>query len=65
MSKPINMSFGLKNETKTCYRFEHRNEGSGRTDFTTLYLKKADVDAAGIDPKKGITITIEEENNHA
>lgn len=46
-----------KTATKTCYRFE-----SGRDDgnLTTLYLKKADVDAAGIDPQKGITLTIEE-----
>ena len=47
----------FKTATKTCYRFE-----SGRDDgnLTTLYLKKADVDAAGIDPQKGITLTIEE-----
>ena len=46
-----------KTATKTCYRFE-----SGRDDgnLTTLYLKKADVDAAGIDPQKGIILTIEE-----
>lgn len=46
-----------KTATKTCYRFE-----SGRDDgnLTTLYLKKADVDAAGIDPQKGITLMIEE-----
>ncbi|MEG2187036.1 MAG: hypothetical protein RR085_06910 [Clostridia bacterium] len=50
------MNFGLKNETKTCYRFECR-EGE---DFTTLYLKKAQVREAGIDPNRGITITIEE-----
>jgi hypothetical protein len=46
-----------KTSTKTCYRFETgRNDGN----LTTLYLKKADVDAAGIDPHKGITLTIEE-----
>lgn len=46
-----------KTATKTCYRFE-----SGRDDgnLTTLYLKKTDVDAAGIDPLKGITLTVEE-----
>ena len=46
-----------KTATKICYRFE-----SGRDDgnLTTLYLKKADVNAAGIDPQKGITLTIEE-----
>jgi hypothetical protein len=26
----------------------------------TLYLKMAQVDAAGIDPKKGITVTVEQ-----
>ena len=61
----LKMTFGLKNETRTCYRFEHRNENGGRSEFTTLYLKKADVDSAGIDPKRGITVTIEEENHHA
>lgn len=51
-----------KTTTKTCYRFE-----SGRDDgnLTTLYLKKADVDAAGIDPQKGITLTIEEGTGNA
>lgn len=46
-----------KTATKTCYRFE-----TGRDDgnLTTLYLKKADVDAAGIDPQKGIILTVEE-----
>ena len=31
-----------------------------RGGLLTLYLKKADVDAAGIDPRKGITVTVEE-----
>lgn len=47
----------FKNATKTCYRFEQRDESGN---LTTLYLKKHDVDAAGIDPQKGITVTIEE-----
>lgn len=47
----------FKNATKTCYRFETRDAAGN---LTTLYLKKADVDAAGIDPQKGITLTIEE-----
>lgn len=49
----------LKNATKTCYRFEARDTAGN---LTTLYLKKADVDAAGIDPQKGIKVTIEEDN---
>lgn len=53
----MKLYMNYKTATKTCYRFE-----SGRDDgnLTTLYLKKADVDAAGIDPQKGITLTIEE-----
>ncbi len=43
-------------ETKTCYIFE----SGERPDLITLYLKKSQVKAAGIDPKKGITATIEE-----
>lgn len=54
----LKLSFSLKHETKTCYRFE---TGSREADnLTTLYLKKADVDGAQIDPHKGITVTVEE-----
>lgn len=45
-------------ETKFCYVF---SAGEPRTeDHITLYLKKQQVDAAGIDPQKGITVTVEE-----
>lgn len=47
----------FRNATKTCYRFELRDQAGN---LTTLYLKKDDVDAAGINPKKGITVTVEE-----
>ena len=48
--------FTLRNETKNCYRFE---TGSRDTDdLITLYLKKVDVDKAGIDTKKGITVAV-------
>jgi len=56
----LNMKF--RNATKTCYRFEPRDEAGN---LTTLYLKKTDVDAAGIDPHKGITVTIQEGRNDA
>lgn len=49
------MSF--RNETKTCYRFE-RHDSAGN--LITLYLKKSDVQEAGIDPQKGIEVTINE-----
>lgn len=49
----------FRNATKTCYRFESRDEAGN---LTTLYLKKGDVDQAGINPQKGIAVTIEE--NH-
>lgn len=52
----------FRNATKTCYRFETRDEAGN---LTTLYLKKADVDAAGIDPQKGITVTVEEGSSNA
>lgn len=48
-------------ETKTCYRFEHR-EGA---ELETLYLKKSNVDAAKIDPRNGIIVTIEEDHENA
>ena len=52
----------FKNATKTCYRFETRDVAGN---LTTLYLKKADVDAEGIDPQKGIAVTIEEDTGDA
>lgn len=53
----MQLKMKFRNATKTCYRFEQRDEAG---DLTTLYLKKSDVDAAGIDPQKGIAVTIEE-----
>ena len=50
----IRMSY--RNETKT-YRFERRDDAGN---LITLYLKKIDIQEAGIDPKKGIDVTIEE-----
>ncbi len=58
----MQLSMKFRNATKTCYRFEQRGDTGN---LTTLYLKKADVDAAGIDPQKGITVTIREEKNNA
>jgi hypothetical protein len=52
----LTIKFAYKAETKTCYRFETGE----RPEQMTVYLKKARVDAAGIDPRKGITVTIEE-----
>ena len=51
----IRMSY--RNETKFCYRFERRDDAGN---LITLYLKKIDIQEAGIDPKKGIDVTIEE-----
>jgi hypothetical protein len=52
----LKLEFMFKTATQTCYRFETGE----RPDLMTLYLKKAQVDDAGIDPKKGITVTIDE-----
>lgn len=51
----IVINFDLKSQTKSCYRFESRTGA----EFTTLYLKKSQVEAAGIDPEQGITVTVE------
>lgn len=56
----LKINFSLKAETKTCYRFQSGEDRS--PDMLTLYLKKAQVDKSGIDPKKGITVTIEQES---
>lgn len=58
----MKMRMAFRNETKTCYRFESKDTAGN---FITLYLKKADVDAAGIDPKKGIVVTVEEAPTNA
>lgn len=47
----------LPQRDKTCYRFERRDDAGN---LITLYLKKIDIQEAGIDPKKGIDVTIEE-----
>lgn len=53
----MQLKMKFRNATKTCYRFEQRDEAGN---LTALYLKKTEVDAAGINPQKGITVTIEE-----
>lgn len=54
----MNLTFRYLKSTATCCRFEagSRKEGT----LTTLYLKKADLAAAKINPEKGVTIIIEE-----
>lgn len=54
--RKLKMYFRLVKETKSCYRFE---TGQG-ADWTALYLKKRAIEAAGIDPYKGVTITVAE-----
>lgn len=51
----LKIDFTLKNDTKTCYRFE----SGTRPEQITLYLKKSQIDEAGIDPRKGITVSVE------
>jgi len=52
----VNLDFAYKTETRTCYRFETGE----KPDHMTLYLKKKPVDEAGIDPRQGITVTIQQ-----
>lgn len=51
---PITVNFEHKSETKTCHRFESRVGG----DFITLYLKKSQLEEAGINPAEGLAVTI-------
>lgn len=60
MSMKISMKY-LK-DTKTCYRFERRQDDGS---LMTLYLKKSEVDAAGIKPENGIVIEIKEDTTNA
>ncbi len=50
--------FKYKTETKTCYRFEAGSKE--KNDLITLYLKKEQVNNAGINPQNGLTVNIEE-----
>lgn len=59
----MQLFMNYKTDTKTCYRFETGSREGGN--LISLYLKKVDVDAAGIDPKKGITVKIEEGSDDA
>lgn len=60
--KKLILNFALLKDTKSCYRFEHKNADGT---FMTLYVKKDDISAAGIDPQKGVTVTIEEGTTNA
>lgn len=55
----MRIHFTLKAETKTYYRFQSGDDRS--PDMITLYLKKSQVDQAGIEPKKGIAVTVEQD----
>lgn len=57
----MQIKFKLLKTTRTCYRFQ---SGEGPT-MTTLYLKKDEVDRAGINPENGIVITVEEDKANA
>ena len=52
----MKINFKYLKDTKTCHVFE----AGEKPEFTTLYLKKSQVEAAVIDPKNGISVTIEE-----
>ena len=51
----IKLKFGLKSTTKTCYRFENKENGQ----LLTIYLKKDMVDKDGINPENGVIVSIE------
>ncbi len=55
----MKINFEYKTETKTCYRFE----AGERPEQITIYLKKKQVDEAGINPQKGITAYIEQKED--
>ena len=55
----MKIKFTLRNETKTCYLFE----AGENPDQITLYLKKAMVDAEGINPHRGIVVTVEQDGS--
>jgi hypothetical protein len=56
----MTLHFKLRNETKSCYRFEAGS--TSENTLITLYLKKADITAAKIKPQNGIAVTITEDS---
>jgi hypothetical protein len=52
----LKLEFKYTKDTKTCCVFQTGE----RPEFVTLYLKKSQIEDAGINPKKGITVTVEE-----
>ena len=54
----IEYKLDLQRETKRCLVFSRGDRESG--DLMTVYVHKEDVEAAGIDPRKGVVMTIEE-----
>lgn len=56
--KPVVFRLKLDKETRNCYAFTCGSRDTG--DLITVYLHKSDIDAAGIDPCKGIKMTVEE-----
>lgn len=54
----LKLNFTPEKETKSCYVYQHGKRGD--EDFVTLYLKKAQIQSAGISPDKGIEVTVEE-----
>lgn len=57
--KEITFNFRFVANTKTCYRFETGENA----EKTTLYLKKKALDAIGINPQNGVTVTVEEKHD--
>ena len=55
----MKINLQLRNEAKNCYHFEYKLEDES---IMPLFLNKKQVDEAGINPAKGIVITVEEES---
>lgn len=55
----MKIHFAHIRSTKTCEVFQHGE----KPDMITLYLKKSQLAEEGIQPIKGLTVTIEEANH--
>lgn len=54
----MKLTYKLTKTTKTCYVFQTGSMETG--ELMTLYLKRDAVDAAGINPASGVSVTVEE-----
>lgn len=60
MEKKLNLTFNQSKETKGTHRFDQPLVGGKRPEVGSIYVTKDALQAAGIDPAKGLDVVITE-----